>query len=200
VRSSHIESSAQVSATADLGENVKIWHFSQIRENVFIGDNVVIGSMVHIGSGVRIGSNSKIQNSALIYEPAIIGPGVFIGPGVIFTNDHNPRAINPDGLQKNASDWNSVRVEVEEGASIGAGAICIAPVKIGRWASIGAGAVVTKTVKPFALMVGIPARQVGWVGRAGKKLTNINSNVFICPQTKETYLQVNEELVPEGFK
>ena len=137
---SFIADSALVSPLSSLGKNLRIWHQSQIREESTIGDNVIIGRNVYIGPGVEIGMNTKIQNNALIYEPAKIGNGVFIGPGVIFTNDRYPRSINPDYSQKGASDWDQVGVEVGDGAAIGAGVICIAPVKIGLWASIGAGA------------------------------------------------------------
>jgi len=163
-----IESSAEVDPTVIIEDGVRVWHHAQIREGAYIGKNVIVGKGAYIGSDVYIGDNSKIQNGAMIYEPAKVHDGVFIGPGVIFTNDHYPRAINENRTQKSASDWKPVGVEVEEGASIGAGAICIAPVKIGRWAVVAAGAVVTKDVPPFALVMGIPARVVGQVDHEGR--------------------------------
>ena len=126
-----ISDTASIDASATISNGVKVWDHSKIRENVDIGKNVIIGSYVYIGPGVKIGKNSKIQNSAQIYEPANISEGVFIGPGVIFTNDHNPRAINPDSSQKSSKDWQMVGVEVNQGASIGSGAVCIGPVQIG---------------------------------------------------------------------
>jgi UDP-2-acetamido-3-amino-2,3-dideoxy-glucuronate N-acetyltransferase len=166
----YIHETAHVEDGVTLGENVKIWHNAHVRKGADIGNNVVVGKGAYIGSDVSVGDNCKIQNYALVYEPAILHEGVFIGPGVILTNDHFPRAINEDKTQKSASDWKPVGVEIEEGASIGAGAICVAPVKIGRWAVVAAGAVVTKDVPPFALVVGVPARQVAEVGYDGKPI------------------------------
>ena len=182
-----ISRTASVDKTVSLGKEVRIWHYTQIRETVIIGDNVIIGGSVYIGPGVRIGKNSKIQNKAMIYQPANIGEGVFIGPGVIFTNDLNPRAVNPDGLQKSSSDWEQVGVSVLEGASIGAGAVCIAPIQIGKWALIGAGSVVTKNVPDYGLVVGNPARQIGWVGKSGQKLQKIDELTFQCVATNTKY-------------
>jgi acetyltransferase-like isoleucine patch superfamily enzyme len=172
---------------AILGRRTRVWEFSQIRENAIIGNDCNIGRNVYIGPGVKIGNNVKIQNNALIYEPAAVADGVFIGPGAIFTNDLHPRAINPDGVAKTEEDWVKEGVVVEFGASIGAGAICIAPVKIGAWSMVAAGAMVTKEVLPFSLVVGVPARQIGWVGKAGVKLIETDQNLFVCPVTKNNY-------------
>ena len=188
-----ISDTASIDASATIGNGVKVWDHSKIRENVDISENVIIGSYVYIGPGVKIGKNSKIQNSAQIYEPANISEGVFIGPGVIFTNDHNPRAINPDSSQKSATDWQSVGVEVSQGASIGAGAVCVGPVQIGEWAMVGAGSVVTENVLSYALVVGVPAKQIGWVGKAGVKLIEQTSESFKCPTSGKIYNL-------EGFK
>jgi acetyltransferase-like isoleucine patch superfamily enzyme len=170
-----------ISEKAVIGPNVVVWHFSQIREFAQIGENTSVGSYVYIDTGVRIGKNCKIQSGALIYHPADIGDGAFIGPGAIFTNDHYPRAVNYDGEAKGPNDWQKVGVTVLEGASIGAGAICIAPISIGKWSLVGAGAVVTKDVPDFALVVGNPARQIGWVGKAGKQLETLDGIHFKCP-------------------
>jgi acetyltransferase-like isoleucine patch superfamily enzyme len=192
-----IADTAIVEDSVTIGTNVKIWHHTHIRSNVDLGINVIIGSNVYIGSGVIIGNNSKIQNNALIYEPAQIGNGVFIGPGVIFTNDHNPRAINSDNTQKSSSDWNKAGVVVGEGASIGAGAICVGPIEIGKWALVGAGAVVVEDVPNYALMVGVPARQIGWVGKDGVKLIEQSSKVFRCPVSKKFYRLEDSNLIEE---
>ena len=176
-----IAKNASVSGAAQLGENTSIWDFSQVRENAIIGENTIIGSYVYIDANVQIGKNCKIQNRALLYDPAKIHNGVFIGPGAILTNDKNPRSVSVTGSIKGSSDWEKVGVQILEGASIGSGAICVAPVKIGKWALIGAGAVVTKDVSDFALVAGNPAVQVGWVGRAGKKLETDNGIDFKCP-------------------
>jgi acetyltransferase-like isoleucine patch superfamily enzyme len=182
-----IGENSEVHRSVRTGKSVTIWSFVQIREDVEIGDNTIIGSYVYIDSKVRIGKNCKIQNRALLYEPAEIADGVFIGPGVVFTNDNYPRAINPDGTIKSATDWNKEGVIVSKGASIGAGAICIAPVKIGEWALVGAGAVVTKDVPSFAVVVGNPAHTVGWVGHEGYPLIEISKDLFQCPKSHDKY-------------
>lgn len=176
-----------VDKSAKIHDSAKIWAFSQVRDKVQIHDNAIISNQVYIGSGVTVGKNCKIQNNAMIYEPAVIDDGVFIGPGVILTNDLYPRAINPDGSQKEASDWDSVGVKVRFGASIGAGSVCIAPIVIGEWAVVAAGSVVTKDVKSFALVAGVPARQIGWVGKLGIPLKQLSEREFICPNSDLKY-------------
>jgi UDP-2-acetamido-3-amino-2,3-dideoxy-glucuronate N-acetyltransferase len=188
-----IEDSATVHSTANIGLGTQIWHYSQIREHVEIGSDCIIGRNVYIGVGVRIGDKCKIQNNASIYEPASISNGVFIGPGVILTNDHNPRAITPKHALKSASDWESEGVSIGEGASLGAGSICIAPVSIGKWALVGSGAVVTKDVPDFALMMGVPARQVGWVGKSGIQLIESDGKL-VCPKTLISYIVTGETI------
>ncbi|GAB6985380.1 hypothetical protein JCM10369A_19040 [Nocardioides pyridinolyticus] len=110
----------------------------------------------YIGSGVRVGENCKSQNYALVYEPAELADGVFVGPAAVLTNDTYPRAVTPEGDLKSAADWQPVGVTVERGASIGARAVCVAPVRIGAWATVAAGAVVTTDVAPYALVAGVP--------------------------------------------
>jgi acetyltransferase-like isoleucine patch superfamily enzyme len=189
-----IESKQSISPNARIASSVRIWEFTQIRENVSIGENSIVGSYVYIDANVTIGRNCKIQNRALIYDPAIIHDGVFIGPGTILTNDKNPRSIISDGGLKNSLDWEKTGVEILEGASIGSGAICVAPLKIGRWSLVGAGAVVTKDVKNYALVLGNPARQVGWVGPAGVPLVKISETTFQCPKTLSNFELNNSEL------
>jgi serine acetyltransferase len=113
---------------------------------------------------------------------------------VILTNDKNPRSVSPTGQIKGPSDWEKTGVEIFEGASIGAGAICIAPLSIGRWAVVGAGSVVSKVVKDHALVVGNPARQVGWVGYVGVRLKELSENIFECPKTLTKFELINSEL------
>jgi UDP-2-acetamido-3-amino-2,3-dideoxy-glucuronate N-acetyltransferase len=190
---------AQIAATADVAESArigpgaKVWHLAQIREEATIGAGCIVGRGAYIGEGVTIGDNCKIQNYALIYEPASVGEGVFIGPAVVFTNDQYPRAIKPDGVLKDATDWRPVGVRVERGASIGARAVCIAPVSIGRWATVAAGSVVTKDVPDYALVAGVPAKRIGWVGRAGIPLV-ADGEYWVCPETKERYRELDSAL------
>lgn len=161
-----------------------------------LGQNCVIGRGAYIGTGVTLGDNCKVQNYALVYEPAELGHGVFIGPAVVLTNDTYPRAVNPDGSLKSASDWQPVGVSIREGASIGARAVCVAPVTIGRWATIAAGSVVTRDVPDFALVAGVPAKRLGWVGRAGVRLVE-EAGVWRCPQTGVSYIERDGALVEE---
>jgi acetyltransferase-like isoleucine patch superfamily enzyme len=181
---------ADVSPTAKLGDGTKIWHLAQVREDAVLGENCVVGRGAYIGTGVRLGDNCKVQNHALVYEPAELADGVFIGPAVVLTNDTYPRAVNPDGTLKDASDWHAVGVTIAEGASIGARAVCIAPVRIGAWATVAAGAVVSRDVPDFALVVGVPARRVGWVGKAGAPLRDEGDH-WVCPLTGQTYTETD---------
>ncbi|HEX5121535.1 MAG TPA: acyltransferase [Pseudonocardiaceae bacterium] len=190
-----VASSADVADTAKLGEGTKVWHLAQVREDAELGENCIVGRGAYIGTGVRVGDNCKIQNHALVYEPAELGPGVFIGPAVVLTNDTYPRAINPDGGLKSADDWHAVGVTIAEGASIGARAVCVAPVRIGRWATVAAGAVVTKDVPDFALVMGVPARQAGWVGKAGAPLRQEDDR-WVCPLTGAGYVEADGTLSP----
>src|SRR5918994_5610935 len=187
--SADIRPSAQVASSAELGEGTVVWDLAQIRENARLGSGCIVGRGAYVGAGVRIGDKVKIQNYALVYEPAELADGVFVGPAAVFTNDQYPRSIQPDGRPKRAGDWQAVGVDVEEGASIGARAVCVAPVRIGRWAMVAAGAVVTKDVPDFALVVGVPARRVGWVGRAGEPLVAKGEGRFVCPRTGGEYLE-----------
>ncbi len=182
--------SAEVSDAARVGRGSMVWHLAQVREDAVLGANCIIGRGAYIGSGVVLGDGCKIQNFALVYEPATLADGVFVGPAAVFTNDHFPRAVNPDLTPKSASDWEPVGVTCETGASIGARAVCVAPVTIGAWAMVAAGATVVKDVPPHALVAGVPARRLGWVGRSGEKLvpTSDGTDAWVCPATGEWYI------------
>lgn len=189
-----IVESADVSPDAQIGSGSSVWHLAQVREDAEVGENCIIGRGAYVGTGVHMGNNCKIQNYALVYEPARLADGVFIGPAAVLTNDLNPRAINADGSLKDGSDWDAVGVDIGKGAAIGARAVCVAPVKIGEWATVAAGAVVTKDVAPYALVVGVPARQVGWVGEAGVKLQAApdEPGVFVCPKSGKKYRETED--------
>lgn len=193
---SRILDSADVDPEATIGDGTSVWHLAQVREGAHIGPGCVIGRGAYIGPGVRLGANCKVQNYALVYEPAVLGDGVFIGPAAVLTNDTYPRAVRPDGAVKSADDWRAVGVVVREGAAVGARAVCIAPVTIGRWAMVAAGAVVSRDVPDFALVAGVPARRIGWVGRAGVRLEEVSGGQWRCPATGETFSQMAEVLVP----
>lgn len=195
-----IHESADVDHRARVDSSASVWGLAQIREGASIGAETIIGRGAYIGIGVHVGARAKIQNYALVYEPAVVGDGAFIGPGVILTNDHHPRAVSPDGALKAVADWEPVGVVVGEGASVGAGAICVAPVRIGAWALVGAGAVVTSDVPEYGLVVGTPARRVGWVGRTGHRLALLEGGaIWKCPKTGETYREVNNALTLLGY-
>ncbi len=182
-----IVASADVDPTATIGDGTSVWHLAQVRDGATLGAGCVVGRGAYIGSGVRIGENCKVQNYALVYEPAVLEDGVFVGPAAVLTNDEFPRAVNPDGTAKSAHDWTAVGVTLREGASVGARAVCVAPVTVGRWATVAAGAVVTRDVPDYALVAGVPARRLKWVGRAGVPLEDAGGGVFRCPTTGEVY-------------
>lgn len=195
--SEKIHSSSDVDPSAEIGSGSFVWHYAQIRESVVLGKECVVGRGVYIGAGVIVGDRCKIQNHALIYEPAEIGNGVFIGPGVVLTNDAYPRAVTPEGKAKSPSEWNPTGVVVRDGASIGAHATCVAPITIGNWAIVAAGAVVVHDVPAYALVAGVPARRIGWVGRGGRRLVS-KEGALVCPDTGDQFREHENALTLIG--
>ncbi|MGN6334394.1 MAG: acyltransferase [Motilibacteraceae bacterium] len=198
-----IQPSADVDDRARIGAGSSVWHLAQVREGAVLGEECIVGRGAYVGPGVRLGNRCKLQNYALVYEPAVLEDGVFVGPAVVFTNDHYPRSVDPDGKLKRGDDWEAVGVTVREGASIGARAVCVAPVTIGRWATVAAGAVVVKDVPDFALVAGVPARRIRWVGRAGVPLepdgeagtgSGDEGRRWRCPKTGQLYVENDEKL------
>lgn len=166
----YIHPTSDVSPDAKIGSGTKIWQHCQVRENAEIGSNCILSKGVYIDAGVKIGSNVKIQNGISVYHGVRLEDGVFCGPHCVFTNDKRPRSINPDGTLKGGDDWEVSETLVKKGASIGAHATIICGIVLGRWAMVGAGAVVTKDVPDYGLVVGNPARLIGFVCPCGEKL------------------------------
>lgn len=181
-----IHATSEVSNNAQIGEGTSIWHQCQVREGVQIGENCILGKGVYVDAGVHIGSNVKIQNYVSVFHGVTLEDGVFIGPHVCFTNDMRPRAINPDGSLKAADDWELTTTLVKYGAALGANATIRCGVTIGEWAMVGSGSVVTRDVPNYGLVVGNPARLIGYVCPCGQKLTLEETHpgdaVYTCPK------------------
>jgi acetyltransferase-like isoleucine patch superfamily enzyme len=191
-----VHATADVDESVDLGPGTTVWHLAQIRENARLGSGCIVGRGAYVGPGVVIGDRVKLQNYALVYEPARLEDQVFIGPAVILTNDLFPRSTDGSGKLKRPADWEALGVVVRRGASVGARAVILPGVVVGSWALVAAAAVVTKNVPDFALVAGVPARRIGWVGRAGVKLVAGEAGRWRCPQTGEEYLECGETLEP----
>lgn len=171
---------AVIDAGCKIGRGTKIWHFSHIMTGAEIGENCNIGQNVVVSPGVKLGKNVKVQNNVSIYSGVICDDDVFLGPSMVFTNVINPRsAIN--------RKENFATTIVERGATIGANSTIVCGNIIGRYAFIGAGSVVTKDVKPYALVVGNPARQTGWMSEYGHKLVFTSKGFAVCPESGDRY-------------
>ncbi|MFM7856025.1 MAG: acyltransferase [Flammeovirgaceae bacterium] len=175
---------AVIDEGCQIGDGSKIWHFSHLMPNCRIGDNCNIGQNVVISPGVELGRNVKVQNNVSIYTGVICEDDVFLGPSMVFTNVINPRsAINRRDQY--------VKTVVKKGASIGANATIVCGHDIGEYAFIGAGAVVTKSVPDYALVIGNPARQTGWMSEYGHKLTFDTLGKALCPESSHVYILKN---------
>ena len=175
-----VHPTAVVDAGANIGSGTKIWHFSHIMSGCWIGERCNIGQNVVVSPGVVLGMNVKVQNNVSIYEGVTCDDDVFLGPSMVFTNVTNPRsAINRRGQY--------AKTHVGKGASIGANATIVCGHDIGAYAFIGAGAVVTKAVAPYSLVVGNPARQLGWVSEYGHRLQFDEQGRALCPESQQEY-------------
>ena len=172
---------AVIDSGCEIGNGTKIWHFSHIMSGCIIGECCNIGQNVVISPAVKLGRNVKVQNNVSVYTGVVCEDDVFLGPSMVFTNVINPRShVN----RKNEY----IQTLVRKGASIGANATIVCGNEIGEYALIGAGSVITKPVKPFALVVGNPATQIGWVSENGLKLQFDSNNKAICPETGQEYV------------
>ncbi|HYL40834.1 MAG TPA: acyltransferase [Candidatus Binatus sp.] len=168
--SARVHPSADVEDDVSVGAGTSIWHRAQVRRGARIGAECVIGRDAFIDEGVELGDRVKIQNGALVYHGVTVEDGVFIGPGAILTNDRFPRSITATGELARADDWSVSPIVLRRGSSIGAGAVVVAGNEVGTFATVGAGSVVTRFVAPHALVVGNPARVIGWVCACGQRL------------------------------
>jgi UDP-2-acetamido-3-amino-2,3-dideoxy-glucuronate N-acetyltransferase len=180
----YIHTTAVVDDGAVIGEGTKVWHFCHIMPNAIIGNNCVLGQNVFVASTVVIGNNVKVQNNVSLYDGVVCEDDVFIGPSAVFTNIINPRSavIRREEYKPTI---------IKKGATIGANATIICGTTIGEYAFIGAGAIITKDVYPYALVMGNPATQTGWMSEFGQKLHFDAMGFATCPQSNETYQLVN---------
>jgi acetyltransferase-like isoleucine patch superfamily enzyme len=183
-----IHPSAEVEEGARVGVGTTVWQLAHIRITAVVGAGCTIGRGVFIDEDVIVGDRVKVQNHALVYRPARVGDGVFVGPAAVLTNDLYPRAVNIDGSSKTTGDWQAVGVALRSGCAIGARVVLLPGVTVGRWAMVAAGSVVTRDVPDFAVVAGVPARQRGWVGRAGRPLQAVGGDRYRCPLTHEEYI------------
>ena len=178
-----IHETAIVDAGAQIGERTRVWHFAHVCAGARIGADCSLGQGVYVGNDVRIGRNVKIQNNVSVYDAVTLEDDVFCGPSVVFTNVHNPRS---EVTRKH--EYRPTLVK--QGATLGANCTVVCGVTIGRYAFVGAGAVVSRDVPDFALVIGVPAKQIGWMSRVGERLNfNIKfDGEALCPATGERYV------------
>jgi UDP-2-acetamido-3-amino-2,3-dideoxy-glucuronate N-acetyltransferase len=184
-----VHPSAIVDEGAQIGEGCRVWHFAHICAGARIGQGVSLGQNVFVGNKVVIGDRCKVQNNVSVYDNVTLEEGVFCGPSMVFTNVHNPRAL----IERKKEYRDTL---VKKGATLGANCTVVCGVTIGEYAFVGAGAVVNKDVKPYALMVGVPARQIGWMSEFGEQipLPPQGEGQYICPHTNHVYVLSEDQL------
>jgi len=183
-----VHESSYVDEPCEIGKGTKIWHFSHIMSNCTIGENCNIGQNVVISPNVILGNNVKIQNNVSVYTGVECEDGVFLGPSMVFTNVINPRS----GVNRRDAYMKTI---VKKGASIGANATIVCGNAIGQYAFIGAGAVVTKEIPDYALVVGNPAKQLGWISDYGHRLIFDEDNIARCPESNVLYQLINHKVI-----
>jgi UDP-2-acetamido-3-amino-2,3-dideoxy-glucuronate N-acetyltransferase len=183
-----VHETACVDAPCQIGDGTKIWHFSHIMPNASIGNNCNIGQNVFIASEVEVGNNVKIQNNVSLYTGVVCEDDVFLGPSMVFTN-----VINPRSCVSRKEEFK--KTLVQKGSTIGANATILCGITVGRYAFIGAGAVVTRNVPDYALVVGNPAKQIGWMSEHGIRLNFDKNNHAICPESGDKYQLINGNVI-----
>ena len=179
-----VHESAIVDEGAEIGEGSRVWHFVHVCSGAIIGKGVSLGQNVFVGNKVEIGDNCKVQNNVSVYDNVYLEEGVFCGPSMVFTNVYNPRS-----LIERKSEYRDTLVK--KGATLGANCTVVCGVTVGEFAFVGAGAVINKDVKPYALMVGVPARQVGWMSEFGERLNFDSEGIAVCDKTGSKYKLIN---------
>jgi UDP-2-acetamido-3-amino-2,3-dideoxy-glucuronate N-acetyltransferase len=177
-----VHESAIIDSGAQIGEGSRVWHFAHVCSGARVGRNVSLGQNVFVGNKVEIGDNCKIQNNVSVYDNVTLEEGVFCGPSMVFTNVYNPRS-----LIERKSEYRSTLVK--KGATLGANCTIVCGVTIGEYAFVGAGAVITRNVSPYSLVVGVPAKQIGWMSEFGEQLDLplAGSGEVICPHSGSVY-------------
>jgi len=175
-----VHETALIDEPVEIGKGSKIWHFCHVMSNSTLGEGCILGQNVFIAGGVKLGNNVKVQNNVSLYSGVICEDDVFLGPSMVFTNVKNPRS---GVVRRGQYD----ETYLEQGASVGANATIVCGVRLGKYCFVGAGSVVTKDVPPYALIVGNPARQIGWMSQYGHRLEFNEEDIATCPESQQQY-------------